>query len=393
MLTLIKNVELFSPAYEGTTDILIAGNQIASIAPNIDVPSSTIVAASGMKIDGTGLIALPGLVDSLVHISGGGGEGGFHTRTPQMALTEASLHGVTTVIGALGTDATTRTLPDLIAKAKGLDIEGISAYCYTGSYHLPARTVTGSITDDILLIDCMIGIGEVAIADHRASEPTYRELAQVAAQSRTGGMLSGKAGIVYIHTGDGNSQLSVLHEVIEKTDIPPSQFYPTHINRNQSLLEAGIKWTRCGGVIDMTTSTNEQFITEGEIPAAEAIAYCIDQGVPVTQLSMSSDGNASLPIFDNSGKLTGLEVGRVSSLFAEFKTLVLNHNIALQDAIQIVSTTPAHFLKLSQKGKIHKGCDADIVLCEKDNLTIKHVIAKGKCLVSNGEAIVKGTFE
>ncbi|MEC8373378.1 MAG: beta-aspartyl-peptidase, partial [Pseudomonadota bacterium] len=226
MLTLIKNVECYAPSPMGTVDILIANNAIACIDANIAINESLVDV-----IDGSGLIALPGLVDSLVHISGGGGEGGFHTRTPQMSLTEASLHGVTTVVGALGTDATTRTLPDLLAKAKGLNIEGISAYCYTGSYHLPARTITGSVTDDIALIDCMIGVGEVAIADHRAAEPTVQALAEVAAQARTGGMISGKAGIVYIHTGDGKRQLSVLHDVVNETDIPASQFYPTHINR------------------------------------------------------------------------------------------------------------------------------------------------------------------
>ena len=388
MLTLIKNVECYAPSPMGTVDILIANNAIACIDANIAINESLVDV-----IDGSGLIALPGLVDSLVHISGGGGEGGFHTRTPQMSLTEASLHGVTTVIGALGTDATTRTLPDLVAKAKGLNIEGISAYCYTGSYHLPARTITGSVTDDIALIDCMIGVGEVAIADHRAAEPTVQALAEVAAQARTGGMISGKAGIVYIHTGDGKRQLSVLHDVVNDTDIPASQFYPTHINRNQSLLDAGITWTRAGGVIDMTTSTNEQFIEEGEIPAAQAIAYCLSQGVPASQLSMSSDGNASLPVFNENGALVGLEVGKVGSLFTAFKALVLEHNVSLKNAISVVSTTPASKLKLHQKGKIKVGSDADLVLCDKASLDIVHVLAKGKQLVKDSTAVVKGTFE
>ena len=388
MLTLIKNVECYSPSPQGTADILIANNAVAHTAPNISMHSPSL-----NIIDGSNLIALPGLVDSLVHISGGGGEGGFHTRTPQMSLTDASLHGVTTVIGALGTDATTRTLPDLVAKTKGLNIEGISAYCYTGSYHLPARTITGNVTDDVVLIDCMIGVGEVAIADHRAAEPTVQTLAEVAAQARTGGMISGKAGIVYIHTGDGERQLSVLHDVVDSTDIPASQFYPTHINRNQSLLDAGIAWTQKGGVIDMTTSTNEQFIEEGEIPAAEAVAYCLDKGVPTSCLSMSSDGNASLPVFDDNGQLVGLEVGKVGSLFDAFKALVLKHNVSLENAISVVSSTPAKRLKLHRKGKIDVGCDADIVLCDRETLDIVHVIAKGRQLVQHGRALVKGTFE
>ena len=388
MLTLIKNVECYAPLPKGVVDILIANNAIAHIAADIELTSPLVDV-----IDGSDLIALPGLVDSLVHISGGGGEGGFHTRTPQMSLTEATLHGVTTVIGALGTDATTRTLPDLVAKAKGLSIEGISAYCYTGSYHLPARTITDSVTDDIVLIDSMIGVGEVAIADHRAAEPTARSLAELAAQARTGGMISGKAGIVYIHTGDGKRQLSLLHEVVDNSDIPATQFYPTHINRNQSLLDAGVAWARKGGVIDMTTSTNEQFIEEGEIPAAQAIAYCLSQDVPAACLSMSSDGNASLPVFDDNGVLVGLEVGKVGSLYESFKALILEHDVSLEDAISVVSSTPAQRLKLHNKGKLEAGCDADIVLCDRTSLDIVHVLAKGKRMVTDGKAVVKGTFE
>jgi beta-aspartyl-dipeptidase (metallo-type) len=98
-----------------------------------------------------------------VHITGGGGEGGFHTRTPEMRLTDATKAGVTTVIAALGTDATTRSLADLVAKCRALDTEGISAFCYSGSYQYPIRTYTGNLTDDIVMIDKIIGVGEVAI--------------------------------------------------------------------------------------------------------------------------------------------------------------------------------------------------------------------------------------
>ncbi|WP_414829567.1 beta-aspartyl-peptidase [Alteromonas sp. H39] len=388
MITLIKGADVYAPTPMGINDILIAHDKIVQISPSISIQGDAV-----SVMDGTGCIAMPGLVDSLVHITGGGGEGGFHTRTPQMQLTEATTAGVTTVVGALGTDATTRTLPDLIAKARALCEEGISAYCYTGSYQLPARTITGSITDDIILIDNMIGIGEVAIADHRGSQPTTQELAKVAADARVGGMLSGKGGIVSIHTGDASDQLTLLHDVINTTSIPASQFYPTHINRSQSLLEAGQRWCEAGGIIDMTTSTNKQFIEEGEIPAAQAIAWCLQQGINASQLTMSSDGNASLPVFDADGELIGLEVGKVRSLFDAWQTLARTEDVLLQDAIAVVTSSPASVLKLKNKGKLAAGCDADIVLCDAKSLNIQDVLARGKRMVSNKEALIKGTFE
>lgn len=392
MLTLITNVELYSPEYFGEMDVLIADRGIAAIDKDLKSKIS-ITDDLLQQIDGRGKLMMPGLVDSLVHITGGGGEGGFHTRTPQMNLTDATLGGVTTLVGVLGTDATTRTLSDLLAKAHALETEGISTYCHTGSYQLPARTVLSNVTDDIILIDKFVGIGEVAIADHRSSQLRSSELMRVASEARVGGMISGKAGIVSIHVGDSDSMLHLLHDAIEQSDLPVTQFYPTHINRNPALVSAGIEWAKQGGYIDFTASTNQKFLDDGEVPAAKALADCLDAGVPVSQLTMSSDGNASLPVFDDSGELVGLEVGRVSSLFEAFQSAVLDHGVGIKDAISAVTLSPASLLKLKHKGRIQVGADADFILLTKERLLLEQVYAKGRCMVKDGKAVVKGTFE
>lgn len=388
MIYLIKGADVYAPQPLGQQDILLSGHRILNIAPSIEITGKDVV-----HIDADGCLITPGFVDSLVHFGGGGGEGGFHTRTPEMQLTEATLAGVTTVIGALGTDATTRSHADLLAKARGLSNEGLSTYCYTGSYQLPARTVTGSVTDDLILIDKFIGIGEVAIADHRSSQPSVNELARVASESRVGGMLSGKGGIVSIHVGDSDEQLRLLHQVIEQSDLPARQFYPTHMNRNQSLLDAGINWTKAGGSIDFTTSTNQQFLDQGEIPAAGALAYCLKQGVNISQLTMSSDGNASLPVFDDKGDLVGLEVGRVNSLYHSFKQAIDHYQVPFELAIASISASPADILKLQHKGHLQVGYDADLVIMSKTDLAIDKVFAMGRLMVDKGQAVVKGTFE
>lgn len=392
MLTLITNVELYSPAEMGEVDVLITDRRIAAIGSNLKEKLS--VSEDLMDVvNGQGKLMFPGLVDSLVHISGGGGEGGFHTRTPQMNLTDATTGGVTTVIGALGTDATTRTLPDLLAKAQALEVEGISSYCYTGSYQLPARTLLSNVTDDIILVDKIIGVGEVAIADHRSSQPSVAEIQRVASEARVGGMIAGKAGIVSIHVGDSETLLDTLQKATEQSDLPVTQFYPTHINRNVALLDAGIKWAMQGGYIDFTSSTNQKFIEEGEVPAAKALADSLDAGVPVSRLTMSSDGNASLPVFDDDGELIGLEVGRVQSLYEAFQSAVLEYGVSIVDAISSVTLNPSKVLKLKHKGRIEVGADADFVLAEKATLDIEQVYAKGRCMVRNGSPVVKGTFE
>lgn len=389
-IKLFKNAHVFSPDDLGTMDVLVAGSQIAALQPGFDSGSSNLPVE---VIDASDCYLVPGFVDSLVHFIGGGGEGGFASRTPEMQLTDATLGGVTTAIGVLGTDATTRTLTNLLAKAHALETEGISTYCHTGSYEIPCRTLMGNITDDLILIDKFIGVGEIAISDFRSSQPTIEEIRKVAAAAKVGGILSGKAGVISVHVGGGESLLQPLWHAVTGTELKLSQFYPTHINRNEALFQAGIEFAKAGGVIDFTTSTTAYDLQHGEVAAAEALARALQAGVPTMNLTLSSDGNASLPIYNDDGELVGLEVGKVQSLYQVARQAVLEYQVPLTDAIAAITAAPASVLGLKHKGHIAKGLDADLVLLHKTDLTIRDVFAKGRQLVKNGQALVKGTFE
>ncbi|MCR8849566.1 beta-aspartyl-peptidase [Rossellomorea sp. SC111] len=390
MLTLIQNGEVYAPAYLGKKDILLVGDKIGFIEDKIELPGQFV---DIKVVDATGKYVVPGFIDSHVHIMGGGGEGSFRTRTPEIRLTQATLSGITTLVGVIGTDGTTRTMASLIAKAKGLEEEGITCYTQTGSYQVPLKTLTGKIENDIILVDRIIGVGEVAIADHRSSQPTINELAKITSAARIGGMLSGKAGIVNVHVGDSYDHLNLLEEIVESTDIPIKQFYPTHINRNAHLFEAGIQYALKGGYVDFTTSTIPQFLEDGEVKCSQALKRMLAEGVPVEQITYTSDGQASLPNFDSDGELIGLQIGQVSSLYDEVKDAVLVENIPLETAIRVITSNPAKILKLKQKGHVEVEKDADLVLLDQETLDVNTVFARGKLMVENGEAIVKGTFE
>ncbi|MBU2180046.1 MAG: beta-aspartyl-peptidase [Gammaproteobacteria bacterium] len=389
-IKLFKNAHVLAPEDLGVLDVLVAANKIVAIGKDLNPGNGNLPIE---MIDANGFYLTPGFVDSLVHFIGGGGEGGFATRTPEMQLTDATLGGVTTAIGVLGTDATTRTLTNLLAKAHALEIEGISTYCHTGSYQVPCRTIMGSVTDDLILIDKFIGVGEIAISDHRSSQPSLTELRKVAAEARVGGMLAGKGGIVSVHVGAGASLLDPLHRAIAGTELQLSQFYPTHINRNQAIFAAGLRFAQAGGVIDFTTSTTAYDLKHGEVAAAQALALALTQGIPVSQLTLSSDGNASLPIFSSSGQLLGLEVGKVSSLYASARSAVMDYQVTLSNAIAAITSSPADVLGLHHKGRIAVDKDADIVLIDKKTLHIDSVFAKGKTMVKAAKAVVVGTFE
>ena len=384
-MKLIKNAQVFAPTLLGHKDVLIAADKVVAIEDDLSLFNNYGVEV----IEANGKLLVPGFVDSLVHITGGGGEGGYATRTPEMHIKEAFIGGVTTVIGVLGTDAETRSLENLLAKAYGLEELGLSVFCYTGSYHYPMVAITESIKRDIMLIEKFIGVGEVAIADHRSSHLTPEELSRIASEARVAGMLSGKAGIVSIHVGDEEAKLSKLIKVVEQSAIPISQFYPTHINRSQALLDSGIEYAKMGGFIDFTTSTTEQIIAQGEVPAAKALAMAIEQGVDIAQLTMSSDGNASLPTFDKQGNLIELQVGRVSSIYDAMVAAVIQYNVPFEVALTSITKSPADILQLTHKGEIAVGKDADLNLLDQNDLSLKQVIAKGQSVMLDDKVLVE----
>lgn len=100
-----------------------------------------------------------------------------------------------------------------------------------------------------------------------------------------------------------------------------------------------------------------------------------------------------MPIFDDSGKLVGLGICSVQTLYREVKDSINEYNVPIEKAIQVITSNVAEVLKLDNKGRIESGRDADLVMVDKETLDIDTVIAKGKVLVSKGESIIKPTFE
>lgn len=387
---LIKGACVYAPEEMGIQDVLIGGGKILKIAKELPVEEAYDV----QVIDGTGKVLIPGLIDAHVHILGGGGEGGAHTRTPEIMLSDIITGGVTTVVGCLGTDGCTRTMSNLLAKAKGLEEEGITTYVYTGSYQVPVRTLTGSVMDDLILLEKVVGTGEIAISDHRSSQPSREEFAKIVADTRVGGILSAKAGLVNIHMGDGTEKLEFLRYVLTNTQIPPVNMLPTHINRSITLMKDGIDYARTlGGYIDLTTSSDPDFLEPDEVKASTGLKMALDAGVPVEQVTFSSDGQGSLPIFAPDGTFMGLGVGKVTSMYRELKDSVLIEKIPLCDALKPVTSNPAALLKLSSKGKVAQDADADLVLADGDTLEIDSVFARGQLMISGRKQLVKGTFE
>lgn len=393
MVTLIRNAKVYQPEYAGAKDILVLNGKIAAVGEKLKADFGGSVEVE--ELDAEGMAAVPGFIDSHEHIMGGGGEGGFATRTPEANLKDLVLNGITTVVGCIGTDSVARDMTALLAKAHALEAEGITAYAYTGSYRVPIQTLTDSLMKDIMMLDKVIGVGEVAVSDHRSSQPTFEEFARIAADARVAGMLSGKAGIVNVHLGDSARKMDLIERVIHETEIPASQFLPTHVNRNAALFDNCLELAKEGLTIDFTGNEDIDYWETicDEVRVCKGIRRLLDLGISSDRFTISSDGQGSMPVFNAAGEYQGIGIGKASCLLKEVRECVQKEGIPLEIAVKGITSNVASVLKLGAKGQLKAGFDADICLLAEDSLELKTVMAKGQFVVRDGVQQVFGTFE
>ena len=385
-MLLIRNAIVYGPDLLGKKELLIGGNVILGISDKIEAPHGIDIEV----VDAKGLMLVPGLIDNHVHIAGAGGEGGPSSRTPELTLSRMFEGGVTTVIGCLGTDGLTRSVETVLMKAKSLRHEGASAWIWTGAYQVPTPTITGNAGRDIALIEEIIGIGELAISDHRSSCPTTDELIRITALARVGGMLGKKAGLVNIHLGDARNPFSPIHEVINHSELKYTQFLPTHCNRNDYIFEDSKIYGK-KGYVDITTSSWPYFQDE-EIKPSNALKLLLEAGVPSGNITFSSDSCGSLPGFDDQGRLVKLEMGFPAANLRELADAVIKDKIPMETSLKVLTSNVATILKLSGKGFISQGMDADLLFLDS-GMQMVHLLAMGKWVVRNGEVIKKGEYE
>lgn len=371
---LIENAEVYGPEYLGIQDVLIGGTQILAMGQGLspNLPNVQVYDARGKKI-------VPGFLDQHVHTIGGGGEGGLHTRTPELVLSDAVKAGVTTLVGVLGTDGITRSVESLVAKTKALNEEGITAYCLTSAYQYPPSTLTGSVMRDIVYIKEVLGC-KLAIADHRGSHPTREEIIRLVSDVRMAGLIAGKPGVLHIHTGAAPECIEPIMDIIRTTDIPPYHFRPTHLGKR---LDQAIAFTKMGGYSDITTKE--------DTPAM--VHQILEEAVP-ERITMSSDSNGSMPKWDAKREhIVSIGIGKMTNLYRTIRRMVTEENVPLETVLPFITSNVAKALAMyPSKGAVQIGSDADLVLLDQD-LQVNGVFARGRCMMLDGVVLVKGTFE
>jgi beta-aspartyl-dipeptidase (metallo-type) len=386
VLILLRDAELYDPAPRGRRHLLVAGDRIVWVGRDIPALDRALKVE---EVDCRGRRVIPGLIDGHVHLTGGGGEAGPHTRVPPLAISRLTAGGVTTAVGVLGTDDAVRTTAELVTVARGLTQEGLSAYCHTGGYHIPPMTATGNVRLDIVLLDVVLGVGELAISDHRSSQPTLDELLRIAGDAHVGGLMSGKAGIVHLHVGDGGRGLDLIRQALDASELPARVFNPTHVNRKRALFDEALALAGRGCTVDVTAFP----VAEGEDAwsAADALVRYLDAGLPADRVTVSSDGGGCLPVFDAEGRVASMDVGSPSALADTLRAL-LRTGQPLERVLPAFTANPAQLLRLDRKGRLVADADADLVVLDEDG-SVAEVMARGRWHVRAGAPVVRGTFE
>lgn len=385
-LILLRHADVYAPAALGLCQLLLGGGRILWIGAAADE------APRGLPlevVDLEGRRLVPGFIDGHVHVTGGGGEGGFASRVPALGLSRYTRGGVTTVIGLLGTDDCVRSTRELLAGLYALREQGLSAWGYCGGYHLPPATLTGSVRADIALVEPLIGIGEVAISDHRSSQPSFEELLRLGAEAHVAGLMSGKAGHVHLHLGDGARGLDLVRRALRDSELPARTWNPTHCNRRTALFDEALELAKAGVPVDFTAFP----VDEGEdaYTAEAALLRYLDAGAPPDRVSISSDAGGCLPCFDGEGRMTRCDIGAPGALIACLQAL-LARGLPLASALPAFTANVAAQLRLPGKGVIATGSDADLLVLDEHG-GVRDVIAGGRWQVRDGRALRLGPFE
>jgi len=385
LLKLLSNARVFAPEDLGIRHVLIGGGRILGLSDQKDM----LLAAGATEYDLGGARLIPGFIDGHAHVTGGGGESGFKTRVPPVPLGHFTTAGVTSVVGVLGTDDTTRDTRSLLAQTLALRDEGIGAWCHTGGYHVPPVTLTGSVRDDIVFLDPVIGVGELAISDHRSSQPTLSELLRIASDVHVAGMISGKAGILHLHLGDGDRGMDLVRRALSECELPARVFNPTHINRRKALFDEAVALANDGCTVDITAFPVAE--DEDAWAADVALGKYLDSGAPADRITISSDGGGCLPVFNDKGEMLHMDIGRPSSLIETLQEL-LSSGRTLDSVLPAFTSNVADILRLNDRGRIRQDGVADIVALDSDN-QITDVMAGGTWHVQKGKQTVFGQFE
>ena len=390
MFKLIVGGEVYAPERLGKVDVMIVNDKVVAVGPSLEVPGKYPCEV----VDAAGKVVYPGFVDGHIHFTGANDGQGPVGHTYDVSWRDIVESGVTTAVGTLGGEMEVRSLEGLYWKAVELELMGLTTYIYTGCFHIPPPTITGSVRRDVIMLEKVRGL-KTAISDATTSHHTWRELAELVSEVNLGAETVRKVAVTHVHVGRRPGRMDMLFELLENTGLDPKRIVPTHVNRLEpDVVEQGIEYVKMGGVVDLTTQMRREEGTLTGVKTEYAVKRMLDAGCPIEGITISSDANCPMMIRDGRGKQIGLYVALVDFNRREVRDIVKNRVAPFEEALKMVTTNPARVLGIGdRKGRIEVGYDADIVIADSiDNLRVERVYSKGKSLVEKGKSLFQGHY-
>jgi beta-aspartyl-dipeptidase (metallo-type) len=394
-ITIVRCGQVLAPDALGARDLVVAGERIVAVA----APGVAFTGLEVAALDLRGLTVAPGFIDNHVHVLGGGGGLGFASRAPELQTSQLTRAGITTVIGMLGFDATTKDMRALVAKTKAFKEDGISACALTGAtLEHPVPTLTGRIRDDIAFVEEIIGIGEISVSELGYAYDSNGPGAQYIAEAATAGLLAGrlarKRGYLCLQVPPYRGAcLKPVMAMLERTGVPIAQLLPSHVNQTEAYMADALTWAARGGFVDVGANYSPDNDFSRATPPAQAITRLLEAGVALAQILLSSDGNGAPPKEEQrEGQPATANYMPVAALHATWRRLIVEEDLSPTDALRVVTSNVADATGLGRKGRIAPGMDADLVAFDQD-WRVHTVLARGRVMVEAGQPVVRGMFD
>ncbi len=394
-MILLRNGEVLAPEALGRKDILIAGERIVAVAePGLEIRGIEVE-----ERDLAGLTLTPGFIDNHVHVLGGGGGLGFSSRAPELQTSQLVRAGITSVIGMLGFDATSKDMRALVAKTKAFSEDGISAFALTGAtLEHPVPTLTGRLRDDIAFVEEIIGVGEISVSElgyaYDSNGPGAQYIAEAATEGLLAGRLARKRGYLCLQVPPYHGAcLKPVLAMLERTGLPIGQLLPSHVNQTEAYMADALAWTKRGGWVDVGANYSPDNNFSRATAPASAISQLLEAGVPLDLILLSSDGNGAPPKEEKrEGQPAVANYMPVGALPATWRRLIIEEGLSASDALRVVTSNVAAATGLMRKGRIAPGLDADLIVFDA-GWQIRTVIARGRVMVEDGRPLVRGMFD
>jgi beta-aspartyl-dipeptidase (metallo-type) len=122
----------------------------------------------------------------------------------------------------------------------------------------------------------------------------------------------------------------------------------------------------------------------------DAMLSLLEAGIPIEQVTVSSDAGGNMPLLDESGalRLSSHPMGLLYDLLQ--RAFVDGRRPGA--VLSAMTRQPAERFGLPAKGRIAAGCDADLVLVD-EGFHLHQVYARGRLMVDEGRPVVRGKFE